>query len=149
MGLFTTVLIPLTFENVWQAMSGSGLSCADCSLDGGEAPPRWFIVVQSKGRSNRQLQEEGGVTGRVESASNPVCEGVYVICMCVYRYVYTYVYVYMYIHIYYVYVYYVCVYMYVCMCVYVRMYLHTHTMYVRVRRVCVYVNIHTCVCVCV
>jgi hypothetical protein len=53
------------------AMSGTGLACADCSLDGGEAPPRWFIVLDAKGKSNKDLQEEGGVTGRVESATKP------------------------------------------------------------------------------
>jgi hypothetical protein len=99
-------------------MSGSGLSCADCSLDGGEAPPRWFIVVQSKGRSNRQLQEEGGVTGRVESVSIPVCVCVDVCIVCVY----------------------VCVHVYVCVDGYVRIYVYVymHILYICILCICVF-----------
>ena len=42
-----------------------------CLREAGESPPRWFLVMEGKGKTNKQLQEDGGVTGRVESLTQP------------------------------------------------------------------------------
>ena len=84
-----------------------------------EAPPRWFLAINSKGMTNPELVEEGEVTGRVESLTQPgkfveVCVRV---CVCV------------------------CVYVCVCVCVFVFVFVCLC--------VCVCVCVRVCVCVCV
>jgi len=63
--------VALDSDAVKQTTKGIGLSCENCGSDGGESPPRWFLVMEGKGKTNKQLQEDGGVTGRVESLTQP------------------------------------------------------------------------------
>ena len=51
-------------------MSGVGLNCNGCSTFSEEAPPKWFIVMNSKGKTPAQLEVEGDVAGR-QCEKNP------------------------------------------------------------------------------
>jgi len=54
--------------------SGQGLQCNGCSYGGGPAPPTWIIVMDSKGKTDLELQTECELTGRVCSKDSPgVC----------------------------------------------------------------------------
>jgi hypothetical protein len=54
--------------------SGPGLQCNGCSYGGGPAPPTWIIVMDSKGKTDTELQTESELTGRECSKESPgVC----------------------------------------------------------------------------
>mmetsp|Transcript_52073 Transcript_52073/g.76239 ORF Transcript_52073/g.76239 Transcript_52073/m.76239 type:complete len:259 (-) Transcript_52073:10-786(-) len=55
-------------------MVGEGLNCNGCSYGGGQSPPSWFIVMDSNGKTDEELQNESELTGRICSKDTPgVC----------------------------------------------------------------------------
>jgi len=57
------VVISPTATPLSDLMQGTGLECSGCSYGGGGAPPKWFIVMDNKGKSNKDMAGEAGVTG--------------------------------------------------------------------------------------
>lgn len=55
------VIAPNT-ASIFDLMQGNGLECTNCGY-GGAAPPRWFIVLDDKGKTNKEMSGEAGTTG--------------------------------------------------------------------------------------
>jgi len=56
-------VITPTVDPLFELMQGAGLECETCSYGGGNAPPKYFIVMDSKGMTNKEMSGEAGVAG--------------------------------------------------------------------------------------
>ena len=53
------VAVTMNAAAIKKVMSGEGLNCVQCGSDGGAAPPKFFLVMDSQGKSNKELQVLG------------------------------------------------------------------------------------------
>jgi len=63
-GIKASVAIVPNTKILKQVMAGNGLQCDNCGFGGGPTGPKWFLVLNSNGVADSDLQKEAEVSGR-------------------------------------------------------------------------------------